>query len=159
MKKIRKAEAVPKEPEGNGILAFAEFVLLPVAALKGKREFVVSRERDGLEPLVYSDVKQMHEDYRQDILTPQLLKAATTKALTELLAPIQAAYQASTEWQEITLKAYPPPPPKVKKVKDRGTGFPGTKKKGDENATPKADIVVPQVETKEQEKIVNETSA
>lgn len=159
MKKIRKAEAVPKEPEGNGILAFAEFVLLPVAALKGKREFVVSRERDGLEPLVYSDVKQMHEDYKQDILTPQLLKAATTKALTELLAPIQAAYQASTEWQEITLKAYPPPPPKVKKVKDRGTGFPGNKKKGDANSTPKADIVVPQVDTKEQEKIVNETSA
>ncbi|KAK7920949.1 tyrosyl-tRNA synthetase [Apiospora marii] len=157
-KKIRKAEAVPKEPEGNGILAFAEFVLLPVAALKGKREFVVSRERDGLEPLVYSDVKQMHEDYRQDILTPQLLKAATTKALTELLAPIQAAYQASTEWQEITLKAYPPPPPKVKKVKDRGTGFPGPKK-GDANSNPKADIVVPQVDTKEQEKIVNETSA
>ncbi|KAK8086822.1 tyrosyl-tRNA synthetase- class Ib [Apiospora phragmitis] len=158
-KKIRKAEAVPKEPEGNGILAFAEFVLLPVAALKGKREFVVSRERDGLEPLVYSDVKQMHEDYKQDILTPQLLKAATTKALTELLAPIQKAYQESTEWQEITLKAYPPPPApekKVKKVKDRGTGFPGPKKGG---ANPKADIVVPQVDTKEQEKIVNETSA
>ncbi|KAK8094349.1 hypothetical protein PG997_001034 [Apiospora hydei] len=160
-KKIRKAEAVPKQPEGNGILAFAEFVLLPVAALKGKREFVVSRERDGLEPLVYSDVKQMHEDYKQDILTPQLLKAATTKALTELLAPIQKAYQESTEWQEITLKAYPPPPApekKVKKAKDRGTGFPGPKKqKGDAN--PKADIVVPQVDTTEQEKIVNETSA
>ncbi|KAK8107596.1 tyrosyl-tRNA synthetase [Apiospora kogelbergensis] len=160
MKKIRKAEAFPKQPEGNGILAFAEFVLLPVAALKGKREFVVSRERDGLEPLVYSDVKQMHEDYKQDILTPQLLKAATTKALTELLAPIQEAYQASAEWQEITLKAYPPPEKEVKKakkVKDRGTGFPGPKKKGDE--APKADIVVPKVDTTEQEKIVNETSA
>ncbi|KAK7980783.1 hypothetical protein PG989_013240 [Apiospora arundinis] len=159
MKKIRKAEAFPKQPEGNGILAFAEFVLLPVAALKGKREFVVSRERDGLEPLVYSDVKQMHEDYKQDILTPQLLKAATTKALTELLAPIQEAYQASAEWQEITLKAYPPPPPpekKVKKAKDRGTGFPGPKK-GD--AAPKAEIVVPKVDTTEQEKVVNETSA
>ena len=160
MKKIRKAEAFPKQPEGNGILAFAEFVLLPVAALKGKREFVVSRERDGLEPLVYSDIKQMHEDYRQDILTPQLLKAATTKALTELLAPIQEAYQASAEWQDITLKAYPPPEKevkKVKKVKDKGTGFPGPKKKGD--AAPKADIVVPEVDTTEQEKIVNETSA
>ncbi|KAK8862278.1 tyrosyl-tRNA synthetase [Apiospora arundinis] len=159
MKKIRKAEAFPKQPEGNGILAFAEFVLLPVAALKGKREFVVSRERDGLEPLVYSDVKQMHEDYKQDILTPQLLKAATTKALTELLAPIQEAYQASAEWQEITLKAYPPPPPpekKVKKAKDRGTGFPGPKK-GD--AAPKAEIVVPKVDITEQEKVVNETSA
>lgn len=67
-KKIKKAEAVPREPEGNGILAFAEFVLLPVSGLKGKKEFVVSRERDGLEPLVYSDIKQMHEDYKSDIV-------------------------------------------------------------------------------------------
>ncbi|KAK7948414.1 Tyrosine--tRNA ligase- cytoplasmic [Apiospora aurea] len=123
-KKIRKAEAVPKQPEGNGILAFAEFVLLPVAALKGKREFVVSRERDGLEPLVYSDVKQMHEDYKQDILTPQLLKAATTKALTELLAPIQKAYQESTEWQEITLKAYPRPRRPRRRSRRSRTGAP-----------------------------------
>lgn len=67
-KKIKKAEAVPREPEGNGILAFAEFVLLPVASLKGKKEFVVSRERDGLEPLVYSDIEKMHEDYKSDIV-------------------------------------------------------------------------------------------
>lgn len=67
-KKIKKAEAVPREPEGNGVLAFAEFVLLPVSGLKGKKEFVVSRERDGLEPLVYSDIKQMHEDYKSDIV-------------------------------------------------------------------------------------------
>ena len=45
------------------------------------------------------------------------------------MAPIQAAYQASPEWQEITLKAYPPPvvEKKQKKVKDRGTRFPGAK--------------------------------
>jgi tyrosyl-tRNA synthetase len=43
------------------------------------------------------------------------------------MAPIQAAYEASAEWQEITLKAYPPPvvQKKVKKVKDKGTRFPG----------------------------------
>ena len=43
------------------------------------------------------------------------------------MAPIQAAYQASPEWQEITLKAYPPPvvEKKQKKVKNRGTRFPG----------------------------------
>lgn len=79
-----------------------------------------------------------------------MLKAATTKALTELMAPIQEAYQASEEWKEITLKAYPPPPPKVKKVKDRGTGYPGAKK---------ADIVVPQPETEQQREVVKETSA
>lgn len=56
-----------------------------------------------------------------------------TKALNKLLAPIQAAYQASKEWQEITLKAYPPPEQKkkVKKVKDKGSRYPGAAKGGE----------------------------
>lgn len=67
-KKIRKAVAAPKVVEENGILAFVEYVLLPVADLRGKREFVVDRERDGLEPLVYSTIAQMHEDYKNDVV-------------------------------------------------------------------------------------------
>lgn len=58
-------------------------------------------------------------------LTPQLLKPAVAKALNELLGPIQAAYQESKEWQEIALKAYPPPPKKEKKVKNKGSRYPG----------------------------------
>lgn len=45
------------------------------------------------------------------------------------MAPIRAAYEASNEWQEITLKAYPPAPEKKqkKKIKDGGTRYPGNK--------------------------------
>lgn len=68
-KKIRKAVAAPKIVEENGVLAFVEFVLLPAAALKGKREFRVKRERDGLEPLVYTTITQMHDDYRNDVVS------------------------------------------------------------------------------------------
>ncbi|PNY25952.1 Tyrosine-tRNA ligase [Tolypocladium capitatum] len=124
-KKIKKAVAAPKVVEENGVLAFVEFVLLPAAALRGKREFTVERERDGLEPLVYTEIAKMHEDYKNDVLTPQLLKPAVAKSLTQLLAPIQEAFQASKEWQDITLKAYPPPPKKEKKVKDKGSRHPG----------------------------------
>jgi tyrosyl-tRNA synthetase len=48
------------------------------------------------------------------------------------MAPIQTAYNSSAEWQEITLKAYPPPVvhKKVKKPKDRGSRFPGAKQEG-----------------------------
>ncbi|KAF2274961.1 tyrosyl-tRNA synthetase [Westerdykella ornata] len=134
LKKIKKAVAAPKVVEENGVLAFVEFVLLPAAALRGNREFRVDRERDGLEPLVYTSISQMHEDYRNDVLTPQLLKPAVAKGINELLAPIQAAFQASKEWQETTLKAYPPPPKKEKKVKNKGTGYPGLKKKEEEQA-------------------------
>jgi tyrosyl-tRNA synthetase len=56
------------------------------------------------------------------------LKPAVAAALNKVLAPIQEAYFASSEWQEIALKAYPPEPVKGKKVKNRGTKYPGAKK-------------------------------
>ncbi|RWA14893.1 hypothetical protein EKO27_g149 [Xylaria grammica] len=158
-KKIKKAEAAPRVAEGNGLLAYVEHVFLPVAELKGKREFVVPRERDGLEPLVYTTIAQMRSDYEGDVvsidfprpptypdsmkntalihpkLTPQLLKPAVTKALHDILIPIQDAYNASKEWQEITLLAYPPPEKKQKKVKKIGTRYPSA---GQDNAVPAA---------------------
>jgi len=102
-----------------------------------------------LEPLVYTSIEPLHEDYKNDILTPQLLKPAVYLALNNLLAPIQKAYSTSSEWQEIALKAYPDeddlPPKKEKKekkekkVKNRGTHYPGASKntsKGPEEANP-----------------------
>jgi len=71
---------------------------------------------------------QLDQHYLQ--LTPQLLKQSVTKALNELLAPVQAAFQASQEWQKTEQLAYPPPPPepkKEKKVKNKGTKAPGAK--------------------------------
>ncbi|KAL4941053.1 hypothetical protein BDV06DRAFT_223466 [Aspergillus oleicola] len=127
-KKIKKAEAAPKIVEDNGVIAMVEYVLLPAAALRGNKEFVV--ERRDAEPLIYSDISKLKEDYTNDILTPQALKPAVTKALTSLMAPITEAYNASPEWQEITLQAYPPPvvEKKVKKVKDKGSKHPGAQK-------------------------------
>ena len=66
-RKIRKAPAVPKIIEENGILALVEFVLLPAVALSGHREFRVERDRDNLEPLIYTCIEPMHEDYKNDI--------------------------------------------------------------------------------------------
>ncbi|KAK4032593.1 hypothetical protein C8A01DRAFT_20338 [Parachaetomium inaequale] len=127
-KKIKKAHAAPQVVEENGLLAFIEFVLLPAARLRGSGEFRVERERDGLETLVYTEVEKIREDYKNDVLTPQLLKPAVAKELNALLAPIQEAFQASKEWQEIAEKAYPPPPKKEKKVKNKGTRHPGAAK-------------------------------
>ncbi|KAL8930785.1 MAG: hypothetical protein Q9208_000326 [Pyrenodesmia sp. 3 TL-2023] len=131
-KKLKKAHCPPREVEGNGILGFVEYVLLSVDSLKrgGKGKFIVERRKpeDG-EPLVYEDIATLKADYEADRLTPQLIKPAITKALIELLKPIQEEYQASPEWQEITNKAYPPPEVKKKdkKPKKLGTRFPGAK--------------------------------
>jgi len=130
VKKIRKAVSAPKITEQNGVLALAEFVLLPAAGLAGRKELVVDRSRDELEPLIYTNIDQMREDYEKDILTPQLLKATVSKGLNDIMDRIRAKYEASPEWQEVKLKAYPPPEvlKKEKKVKkDRGSKFPGAK--------------------------------
>ncbi len=66
-RKIGKAVATPRVTSENGILALIEFILLPAAALKGCKEFRVER-RDGVEPLVYTDIKQIHEDYKNDVV-------------------------------------------------------------------------------------------
>ena len=56
------------------------------------------------------------------------MKPAVAAALNKLLAPIQEAYHASPQWQEIALKAYPQEPKKEKKVKKPKNQYPGAKK-------------------------------
>jgi tyrosyl-tRNA synthetase len=65
-KKIRKAQAAPRIVEDNGVIALVEFILLPAAALKGRKEFQV--EREDQEPLMYTDIKQLEEDYKNEIV-------------------------------------------------------------------------------------------
>ena len=68
-KKLKKAYAAPKEVEGNGLISFVEYVLIPVSALKteGKGKFVVER-REG-EPLIYDNIETLKDDYKNDIVS------------------------------------------------------------------------------------------
>ena len=129
-KKLRKAYAAAKEVEGNGVVSFVEYVLLPISALRdpeGKGQFVCKRREGEGEPLIYHDIQTLKDDYLADRLTPQLLKAGASDALVDLLEPIQAEFQASPAWQEIEKKAYPPAEPakKKKQPKDKGSRYPG----------------------------------
>ncbi|PQE18712.1 hypothetical protein CJF30_00009718 [Rutstroemia sp. NJR-2017a BBW] len=118
-KKLKKAKCVPKEVEGNGVIAFVEHVIFRALALKsgGTPKFVVERREE--EPLVYESISKLKEDYAADILTPQLLKNALTVHLNELLKPIRDEFDASPDWQAVQSQAYPAEegPVKVKKVK------------------------------------------
>jgi tyrosyl-tRNA synthetase len=69
-KKLRKAVCVPKEVEGNGVIAFVEHVIMRAIALKVDREsnFVVQRKDQ--EPLVYETAAKLKEDYAADIVSP-----------------------------------------------------------------------------------------
>lgn len=59
-----------------------------------------------------------------------MLKSGVTNALSALLEPIQADFQASQDWQAVEKKAYPAPETKKKekKVKDKGSKHPGAAK-------------------------------
>jgi tyrosyl-tRNA synthetase len=127
-RKLKKATAAPKVVEDNGVLSFVEYVLLPAGHLiHGEPKFLVKRREQ--EPLTYTNILQMQEDYRNDVLTPQDLKPAVTEALNALLEPVQKEFQANAQWKEVGLKAYPPPPvvKKEKKVKNKGTFHPKAK--------------------------------
>lgn len=66
-KKLRKAFAVPRQVEGNGIISFVEYVLLPVSALStGKAQFTVDRREEEGGPLVYESIDKIKADYEAD---------------------------------------------------------------------------------------------
>ncbi|KAK6348601.1 Tyrosine--tRNA ligase cytoplasmic [Orbilia javanica] len=135
-KKLKKAVCAPKEVDGNGVIAFVEYVLIPISELSsedGKGKFVVVK--DG-EEIIYETIEKLKEDYIADIIGPKELKVATTLALNKLLDPIREEYANSEEFKEIEKLAYPPPPAPEKKKKEKkiGTGY-VAKKKGETSAS------------------------
>lgn len=65
-KKILKAEAAPRVIEDNSLIALVEFIFLSAAALEDQKEF--QAERKDTEPLIYTDIKQLKDDYTNDIV-------------------------------------------------------------------------------------------
>jgi len=58
-------------------------------------------------------------------LTPQDLKLGVAEALNALLEPIRQEFAASPKFQEAFELAYPKPGKKAKRVKDKGSKYPG----------------------------------
>lgn len=66
-RKVKKANAPPKQVEDNGLLAFVEYVLLPASSLlDGERVFKV--EKNG-ENMVYHDIESIYKDYAADVVS------------------------------------------------------------------------------------------
>ena len=69
-RKLKKAPAVPREVDGNGIISFIEYVLLPVSTLKngGKAKFIVDQQEG--KSLSYDNIQTLKSDYKADIVIP-----------------------------------------------------------------------------------------
>lgn len=147
-KKIASAFCAPGDIE-NGLIAFLENVVQPIQELKqgkeGVFEFYVDRPEKYGGPVSYDSLQTLKDDFKAEKLGPVDLKAGVADKINELLSPIRAMYEADKEFQEAATKGYvveAPKEKKVKKVKNKGTFYPGNK---------------PQGETKEVEKKLEET--
>ena len=75
-------------------------------------------------------------------MTPQDLKLGVAEALNALLEPIRQEFAANPKFQEAFELAYPKPGKKTKKVKDKGSKYPGAANGpgGAKNARQVADV-------------------
>lgn len=136
-KKINSAFAAPGVVEGNGLIAFIEYVVFPIFELKSdKPVFRIERPEQYGGPIAYHTIDDLKNDYATQTLSPQDLKLGVTDVINQLLEPIRNEFLNDEEFQLIEKKAYPPPPPKVKKVKkekNKGTRYPAGKPAEDAN--------------------------
>ncbi|KAG7803228.1 hypothetical protein KL944_001181 [Ogataea haglerorum] len=132
-KKIGAAFCAPGNVEQNGLLSFVEYVLGPIYELKNGKDkfsFHVQRPEKYGGDITYNSFEELKQAFKDEQLSPVDLKAGVADAINELLAPIIKNFNESPEFQEAQQKGYPAPvqeQKKTKKVKDRGSKYPGAK--------------------------------
>lgn len=129
-KKIGSAFCAPGNIEDNGLLAFVKNVIGPAHELKhgdGTFEFFIDRPEQYGGAITFKSYEDLEKAFESEELSPVDLKSGVSDAINALLAPVIAEYQANPEFQEIEKKAYAPVETvkKVKKVKNRGSRYPG----------------------------------
>ncbi|CDK26421.1 unnamed protein product [Kuraishia capsulata CBS 1993] len=140
-KKINTAFCAPGNVEENGLLSFIEYVIAPIHELKhgtGTFEFNVDRPEKYGGPISFSSFEELKQAFKEEKLAPPDLKSGVADAINVLLAPIREEFANNAEFREAQEKGYPAPveeKKKVKKVKNRGTRFPGSKPEGEAQTT------------------------
>jgi tyrosyl-tRNA synthetase len=131
-KKINQAFCAPGNIEDNGLLAFVKNVLGPIHELKfgdGTFEFFIDRPEKYGGPITFKTYKDLEDSFQNEQLSPVDLKSGVADAINVLLVPIINEYNNNKEFQDAETNGYPAPvveKKKVKKVKDRGSKYPGS---------------------------------
>lgn len=133
-KKIASAFCAPGNVEENGLLSFLENIVQPIQELKADKdgvfEFSVDRPEKYGGPISYTSFEQLKADFAAQTLSPVDLKAGVANKINELLLPIREAFEKNADFQDAAAKGYPvaaPKEKKVKKVKNKGSFYPGSK--------------------------------
>ncbi|KAK6200135.1 tRNA synthetases class I-domain-containing protein [Scheffersomyces amazonensis] len=135
-KKVNSAYCAPGDIKDNGLIAFVEHVIQPIQELLADKEgvfkFDINRPEKYGGPITYTSVEELKEDFASEKLSPVDLKSGVADRIVELLAPIKAEFDATPEFQAAEKSGYPVATPKeekkVKKVKNKGSKYPGAGK-------------------------------
>lgn len=142
--KIKSAVCEPKSTpaDGNGVLAFAKAVLIPIVRLQSESDATVPDSTNGLAAsLVPSDApkgtvfsiakpekfgggftsfdsyQSLEDAFVAGDIHPADLKKAVADALVTILKPVQESFQKDEEWKKIEALAYPKEEESAKKKK------------------------------------------
>lgn len=132
-KKINQAFCSPGNIEDNGLLAFIKNVIAPIHELKygdGTFEFFIDRPEKYGGSITFNTYQELEDAFAKEELSPVDLKSGVADAINILLTPIIEQYNNNPEFKEAEIKGYPLPvaeKKKTKKVKDRGSRYPGAK--------------------------------
>lgn len=143
-KKIGAAFCAPGDID-NGLIAFLENVVQPIQELKsdvvGTFDFFVDRPEKYGGPIHYKSLDELKADFAEQKLSPVDLKAGVADRINELLAPIREYYEQDADFQDASTKGYvveaPKKEKKEKKVKNKGSRYPGAPKPEVAEATEK----------------------
>ncbi|KAG7662736.1 TYS1 [[Candida] subhashii] len=163
-KKINSAYCAPGDIENNGLLSFVEFVIQPIHELKtgveGSFKLDINRPEKYGGPISYDSLEKLKADFKEELLAPPDLKSGVADKINELLAPIRADYESNQEFQDAQKNGYPVEKPKqekkVKKVKNKGSKYPGATK-SQEEPQPEKQTEVPVVANGNVEEIKQES--
>lgn len=151
-KKINQAFCAPGNIEDNGLLAFVKNVLGPIHELKygdGTFEFFIDRPDKYGGPITFKTYQELEDSFTKEELSPVDLKSGVADAINVLLAPIIEEYKNNKDFQDSETAGYPAPvaeKKKVKKVKDRGSRYPGAKEESPAPASAPVEAVAEKLE-------------
>ncbi|GMM45976.1 tyrosine--tRNA ligase [Pichia kluyveri] len=151
-KKINQAFCAPGNIEDNGLLAFVKNVLGPIHELKygdGTFEFFIDRPDKYGGPITFKTYQELEDSFTKEELSPVDLKSGVADAINVLLAPIIEEYKNNKDFQDSETAGYPAPvaeKKKVKKVKDRGSRYPGAKEESPAPASAPVEAVTEKLE-------------
>lgn len=103
--KINRAYCLPGDVNDNCLLTMLDKILFPVLQLKGK-DFVINRKEEHGGPLVYKNIDDVINDFKELKLHPADLKTGIVDCLDVIIEPIRNAFR-SKELMQLLNKAYP----------------------------------------------------